>query len=179
MTTEDINKLGITAVIGEFTTRGFAADSGTNIRTAAAAINGSILQPGETFSLNGATGNRSAASGYIEAGIIEDGHPSRGVGGGVSQVATTLYNAGYFAGMTDVEHREHSFYISPLPGRPGGHRVQGALDVKFRNDNPDRGLHPDRLDAVVDHGPAVRHQALRRHVGHRPAHATPPHPTRW
>jgi vancomycin resistance protein YoaR len=136
VTTEDINKLGITAVISEFTTRGFAPDSGVNIRTAAAAINGSILQPGETFSLNGATGNRSAATGYIEAGIIEDGHPSRGVGGGVSQVATTLYNAAYFAGMTDVEHREHSFYISRYPVAREATVVQGALDVKFRNDNP-------------------------------------------
>jgi vancomycin resistance protein YoaR len=139
VTTEAANALGIKEVISEFTTRNFASDSGINIRTAAADVNGAIVRPGETFSLNGHTGVRNAAKGYVEAGIIENGAPGRGMAGGVSQFATTLYNASYFAGMTDVEHKEHSFYISRYPeGReatvflyPDG---TSAIDLKFKND---------------------------------------------
>ena len=136
LTTEGLSKLGISAIIGEFTTRGFAADSGMNIKRAADQINGTIVQPGATFSLNGATNPRDAAHGYIEAGIIEDGHPARGIGGGVSQVATTLYNAAYFAGMTNVEHKEHSFYISRYPAGREATVFDNLIDLKFRNDNP-------------------------------------------
>ena len=73
-----------------------------------------IVKPGETFSLNGATEPRNESNGYVEAGIISEGRLA-GVGG-VSQVATTLYNAAYFAGMTDVTHKPHSFYIGRYPG---------------------------------------------------------------
>jgi vancomycin resistance protein YoaR len=136
LTTEELNGLGITGVIGEFTTGGFAADSGRNIKRAAEQINGTIVKPGETFSLNGATEPRDASHGYVEAGIISDGHASRGIGGGVSQVATTLYNASYFAGMVDVAHKEHSFYISRYPAGREATVFEGAIDLKFRNDNP-------------------------------------------
>lgn len=136
LTTEGLSKLGITGVIGEFTTHGFAADSGMNIKRAAAQINGTVVAPGATFSLNAATNPRDAAHGYVEAGIIEDGHPARGIGGGVSQVATTLYNASYFAGMVNVEHREHSFYISRYPAGREATVFDDVIDLKFRNDNP-------------------------------------------
>jgi vancomycin resistance protein YoaR len=136
LTTAGLSKLGISGIIGEFTTRGFAADSGMNIKRAAEQINGTILQPGATFSLNAATNPRDAAHGYVEAGIIEDGHPARGIGGGVSQIATTLYNAAYFAGMTDVEHKEHSFYISRYPAGREATVFDNLIDLKFRNDNP-------------------------------------------
>jgi vancomycin resistance protein YoaR len=139
LTTDQLTALGITGVIGEFTTGGFAPDSGQNIRRAAAAINGKIVKPGQTFSLNGATEPRDAAHGYVEAGIISDGHASRGIGGGVSQLATTLYNAAYFAGMTDVAHKSHSFYISRYPAGREATVFEGAIDLRFRNDNP-KGL---------------------------------------
>ena len=136
LTTEELNGLGITAVIGEFTTGGFAPDSGQNIKRAASVINGKIVKPGQTFSLNAATEPRDAAHGYVEAGVISDGHAARDIGGGVSQVATTLYNAAYFAGMTDVVHKPHSFYISRYPPGREATVVSGPLDMKFRNDNP-------------------------------------------
>ena len=136
LTTDQLNGLGINGVIGEFTTGGFAQDSGRNIKRAAEVINGMIVQPGETFSLNGATEPRDEAHGYIEAGIISEGHASRGVGGGVSQVATTLYNAAYFAGMTDVTHKPHSFYISRYPPGREATVFEGAIDMKFKNDAP-------------------------------------------
>lgn len=138
VTTDAANKLGIKEVVSEFTTRGFAQDSGVNIRTAANAVNGTIVMPGATFSLNETTGHRTAAKGYIDAGIISDGAPGRGIAGGVSQFATTTYNAAYFAGMKDAGHKEHSFYISRYPpGReatvfqnPDG---STAIDMKFTN----------------------------------------------
>ncbi|RTL63853.1 MAG: vanomycin resistance protein VanB [Pseudonocardiaceae bacterium] len=136
VTTEDIQKLGIAGEISTFTTGGFAADSGRNIRRAAEQIDGTIVKPGETFSLNAKTNPRNAANGYVEAGIIEDGHPARGIGGGVSQVATTLYNAAYFAGMVDVAHKEHSFYISRYPVAREATVFDDIIDLKFRNDGP-------------------------------------------
>ena len=169
LTTEELNGLGIIGVIGEFTTGGFAQDSGRNIQRAAEVINGMIVKPGETFSLNGATEPRDEAHGYVEAGIISEGHASRGVGGGVSQVATTLYNAAYFAGMTDVTHKPHSFYISRYPPGREATVFEGAIDMKFQQRRPDRRDDPDGLDPDVAHRPALRHQALRRHVGDGPA----------
>ncbi|WP_431903202.1 VanW family protein [Amycolatopsis thermoflava] len=141
ITTDRAGQLGITEVIGEFTTGDFAPDSGVNIRVVAEKVSGAIVLPGETFSLNGYTGPREAAQGYVEAGVIEEGVPEREVGGGISQFATTLYNAAYFAGMTDVEHKEHSYYISRYPaGRdatvfqnPDGSSV---IDLKFANEFP-------------------------------------------
>jgi vancomycin resistance protein YoaR len=135
LTTDQLNGLGIVGVIGEFSTGGFAPDSGQNIRRAAQVISGTIVRPGETFSLNGATEPRDAAHGYVEAGIISDGHASRGIGGGVSQLATTLFNAAYFAGMTDVAHKTHSFYISRYPPGREATVFEGAIDLRFRNDS--------------------------------------------
>ncbi len=140
VTTEQANGLGISTVIGEFTTGGFAADSGTNIRVVAQRVDGAIVKPGETFSLNGFTGPRGAAQGYVEAGVIQNGAPGREIGGGISQFATTLYNAAYFAGLKDAGHKEHSYYISRYPAareatvfqNPNGSSV---IDLKFTNDS--------------------------------------------
>ncbi|GFM20981.1 MULTISPECIES: VanW family protein [Mycobacteriaceae] len=132
----ELDGLGPIGVIGEFETSGFASDSGKNIRRAAEQIDGIVVGPGETFSLNEATNPRNAAAGYVEAGIIRNGRPARGVGGGVSQLATTLFNAAYFAGMEDVEHHEHSYYISRYPAGREATVFGDVLDVKFRNDGP-------------------------------------------
>ncbi len=137
-TTEQANDLGIKEVVSEFQSGGFEQASGVNIRRTAEQVNGAIIKPGETFSLNGHTGPRGKAQGYIESGIIQDGRPQKAVGGGISQFATTLYNASYFAGMQDVEHKEHSYYIDRYPeGReatvfqsPSGKSI---IDVKFKN----------------------------------------------
>ncbi len=139
VTTEEVEQLGINEVIGEFTTGGFAPDSGVNIRVVAEEVDGAIIKPGETFSLNQHTGPRGKEQGYVEAGIIKNGQPGKAVGGGISQFATTLFNASYFAGLKDAGHQEHSYYISRYPeGReatvfqnPDGSSV---IDLKFTND---------------------------------------------
>ncbi|GAA5148095.1 VanW family protein [Pseudonocardia eucalypti] len=136
VTTEELRKVLDAGEMSTFTTGGFAADSGRNIRRAAEMINGKVVRPGQTFSLNGATNPRNAANGFVEAGIIEDGEPARGIGGGVSQVATTLFNAAYFAGMVDIEHKEHSYYISRYPVAREATVFNDVIDVKFRNDTP-------------------------------------------
>jgi vancomycin resistance protein YoaR len=136
LSTAQATALGITTQIATFSTGGFATDSGANIRRVAEQVNGAILRPGETFSLNGYTGPRNAATGYVDAGIIDHGRPGRGIGGGISQFATTLYNATYFAGLTDVEHKEHSYYISRYPMAREATVFEGAIDVKFRDDSP-------------------------------------------
>ena len=72
-------------------------------------------QAGETFSLNGHTGERGYAQGYKDAPVILDGKLVPGVGGGVSQFTTTLFNAIYYAGLEDVEHKPHSYWFSRYP----------------------------------------------------------------
>lgn len=132
-------------VVGEFTTTGFSATSGANIRRVADQVDGAVVSPGDTFSLNGYTGPRGTAQGYVEGGIIIDGHAGTAVGGGISQFATTLYNATYFAGMEDVEHTPHSYYINRYPAGREATVYEGAIDLAFKN-----GLnHPVRIETEV------------------------------
>ena len=133
-TTEQANALGIKEVIGEFTTGGFAAASGENIRVVAEKVNGAIVQPGATFGLNAFTGPRGTEQGYVPAAIIQEGALSTAVGGGISQFATTLYNAAYFGGMGDVTHTPHSFYISRYPAGREATVFDGEIELAFSND---------------------------------------------
>jgi vancomycin resistance protein YoaR len=135
LTTEAAQALGVTDVMGQFTTNGFSGPSGVNIRVVARKVNGAIVKPGDTFSLNDFTGPRGAAEGYVESGIIDHGRPSTAVGGGISQFATTLYNASYFAGLEDAGHTEHSYYISRYPAAREATVFDGAIDLRFRNNS--------------------------------------------
>ncbi|MGA9873391.1 MAG: VanW family protein, partial [Rhodococcus sp. (in: high G+C Gram-positive bacteria)] len=133
LTTEGAQALGINEVIGEYTTGGFEYASGVNIGLTADIVNGALVKPGETFSLNGHTGPRGFAQGFVESGIIDNGRPDRAVGGGISQFATTLYNAAYFGGMEDAGHTEHSYYISRYPEAREATVFEGAIDLQFTN----------------------------------------------
>ncbi|MCP1387572.1 VanW family protein [Corynebacterium sp. TA-R-1] len=134
-TTEDAQNATFNQVVGSFTTGGYSAASGENIAVVARTVNGAIVNPGETFSLNGYTGPRGTAQGYVESGIILNGRADKAVGGGISQFATTLYNAAYFAGMTDIAHTPHSYYISRYPAGREATVYEGAIDLQFRNDS--------------------------------------------
>jgi vancomycin resistance protein YoaR len=135
LTTEAAQNLGVREVIAEYTTGGFEYASGVNIGLTAQIVNGALVKPKETFSLNGYTGPRGTAQGFVESGIIDNGRPDRAVGGGISQFATTLYNASYFAGMEDTDHTEHSYYISRYPEAREATVFEGAIDLKFTNPN--------------------------------------------
>ncbi|MFS0320958.1 VanW family protein [Corynebacterium striatum] len=132
-TTEMAEKVTFNDTVSEFSTGGFSGASGENIRRVAAQVDGAVVNPGETFSLNGYTGPRGTAQGYVESGIIINGHSGTAVGGGISQFATTLYNAAYFAGFEDVAHTPHSYYISRYPAGREATVYEGSIDLQFKN----------------------------------------------
>jgi vancomycin resistance protein YoaR len=122
---------GLRSLIGTFTTRYACCQPRvTNIRLIAKAIDGTVVMPGEPFSLNQSSGERTRAGGYVKAPFIADGELAQSVGGGVSQVSTTLYNAAYFAGLQIDAHRPHSFYIDRYP--PGREATLNFPDIDLR-----------------------------------------------
>ncbi len=139
-TTEDAQALGIREEVSTFTTRFTNPASGTNIRVVAAEVDGALVLPGETFSLNEHTGPRGTAQGYVPAAVISGGELSQAVGGGISQFATTMFNAVFFAGLEDVYHKPHSFYISRYPAGREATVYEGQIDLKWRNDT-DTGIY--------------------------------------
>jgi vancomycin resistance protein YoaR len=139
VTTEAAGALGITAVIGEFTTGGLTGPAATNNRTLADRVSGTIVKPGETFSLGARSGPRTADNGYVPAPVDEDGTGATVVGGGVSQLASTLYNAGYLAGLTDGGHLEHDHYLDRYPAGRDAKAVNAdgsPVELKLTNDAP-------------------------------------------
>lgn len=130
-------KLGVSTKVSTFTTRfPYAAYRNQNIGRAASLVNGTLLEPGDTFSLNGIVGERTEANGFARGFVIQGGRLRIDLGGGVSQLATTLYNAAFFAGLTDVEHRAHAFYIDRYPLGREATVYWGSIDLRFRNDTP-------------------------------------------
>lgn len=127
-------------VIGEFTTYHKCCESRvTNIHLIADTVNGAVVPPGDSWSVNEHVGRRTAAKGYVPAGTIIGGelvccdHPVN-IGGGTSQFATTLYNAVFVAGLEDVTHTPHSIYFARYPL---GHEATlgwTTPDLEFRND---------------------------------------------
>jgi vancomycin resistance protein YoaR len=134
-TTEAAQKLGIKEEISSFTTHFTSTASGTNIRVVAEEVDGALIKPGETFSLNGFTGPRGTAEGYVPAGVINNGEFTTAVGGGISQFATTMFNAVFFAGLEDVYHKPHSYYISRYPAGREATVYYDSIDLKWRNDS--------------------------------------------
>ena len=135
VTTKDVRQLGIKEQVSTFTTYYPHADyRNTNIGRAAELTNGTLLLPGETFSMNDIVGERTRENGFTEGFIISNGILREDLGGGVSQLATTLFNAMFFAGLEDVEHKPHSFYIDRYPVGREATVAWGVLDMRFRND---------------------------------------------
>ena len=135
-TTEEAEKAEVSEEISAFSTSySSEPNRDTNLRVASEKVSGTVVQPGEQFSLNEAIGQRTAANGYRPAGVISGGQMKEDYGGGVSQVSTTLFNAAYFAGFQLDEHQAHSRYISRYPeGRETTLDWQ-SIDLKFTNDS--------------------------------------------
>lgn len=141
LTTAGAEAAGVRNLIGAFTTSFPAgAPRARNIRRIAELVNGTYVAPGEVLSLNRAAGPRTLARGFVADGAIVDGALTDEVGGGVSQFATTLFNAAFFAGLPIPEHKPHSFYISRYPAGRESTVYFGAIDVKVENDT-DSGLY--------------------------------------
>ncbi|TDA64489.1 MAG: vancomycin resistance protein [Clostridia bacterium] len=105
-----------------------------NIKVAARSLDGRIVRRGEVFSFNLATGPRSKDRGYEDAMIVVEGMATPGVGGGVCQVASTLYNAVLRAGLPVVERHPHSRPVPYVPLGTDATVSQDRLDLRFRND---------------------------------------------
>ena len=133
--TADARALKITRKVSEFTTHFPYADyRNVNIGRAAELVDGTVLKPGETFSLNGIVGERTRANGFTDGWTIQNGVFRSDLGGGVSQLATTTFNAAFFAGLQDVEHKPHSLYISRYPVGREATVAWPSVDLKFKND---------------------------------------------
>jgi vancomycin resistance protein YoaR len=108
----------------------------TNIRRAAQLLDGTVIKPHRRFSMNVALGQRTRARGFVSAPMISAGRLVDSVGGGISQVATTLYNAAFFAGLRLVAHTPHSFYISRYPMGREATISWGGPELVFENNWP-------------------------------------------
>lgn len=106
-----------------------------NIRLAAKAIEGRLLKPGEEFSFNQTVGARTIEAGYQTAIIIEGNKFVPGLGGGVCQVSSTLYNAVQLASLKVIERSRHSLMVSYVPLGQDATVAYPSLDFKFRNDS--------------------------------------------
>lgn len=115
-TLEEAQALGIREPVGSFTTHFQPGQSRVNnIHRMADLTRGVVMEPGETFSVNGHVGPRTRAKGFSLGGFINRGVLEEAIGGGVSQYATTLFNAAFFGGLDFVEYQSHSLYISRYP----------------------------------------------------------------
>jgi vancomycin resistance protein YoaR len=136
VTTEMAGGLGIKDVIGTFTTNyPYAEYRLINIHRAAQWMDGTIVRPGEIFSYNKAVGERTEARGFVPGIMIDNGVFKKDLGGGVSQVATTTWNAAWFSGLELVQHKPHSFYISRYPAGRESTVAWPNVDVKFKNNS--------------------------------------------
>jgi vancomycin resistance protein YoaR len=142
LTTEEAEELGIVEEIGSpdafgpTTQHACCEGRVQNIHRISDIVRGQVILPGETFSVNGFVGERTIDKGFVEAGVIYDGEYTTDVGGGVSQFATTLFNAALFAGLELTEYQSHSIYISRYPR---GHEATisfPAPDLKITNETP-------------------------------------------
>jgi len=134
-TTADAQAMGITGTVGSYETfYGGIANRIHNVQLVAHLVDHKFIAPGETFSFNGTTGERSAAKGFLEAPVIVNGELQTGLGGGVCQVSTTVFNAAYEAGLPITSRTNHALYISHYPlGRDATVDYPG-IDLKFVND---------------------------------------------
>jgi len=134
-TTAKIRSLGITGLVGGYTTiYGGEPNRLHNVRLVAELIDGKLIAPGATFSFNRTTGERTAEKGFLEAPVIINGELQNGLGGGVCQVSTTVFNAAYEAGLGIDSRTNHALYISHYPLGRDATVNYPDLDLRFTND---------------------------------------------
>jgi vancomycin resistance protein YoaR len=134
-TTEQAMQMGITGLVGAYETFYTGIPNRLhNVRLVAHLVDDKFIAPGQVFSFNRATGDRNASKGFLEAPVIINGELSTGLGGGVCQVSTTVFNAAYEAGLPIVERHNHALYISHYPQGRDATVNYPDVDLKFRND---------------------------------------------
>lgn len=129
--------LGILQVVGEFTTPFTPAqDRIINIARISELTRGVIIEPGQRFSVNGHVGPRTTGKGFVPAKMILDGVFVDSVGGGISQYATTLFNAAFFAGLDFIDYQSHTIYLSRYPYGREATVSYPAPDLVLENNTP-------------------------------------------
>jgi hypothetical protein len=130
-------QMNIHQAIASFTTPHACCESRVqNIHRISDLVRGAVIAPGETFSVNGYVGQRTSAKGFAEAGVIYNGRYTSDVGGGVSQFATTLFNAAFFGGLDFAEYQAHTIYISRYPYGREATLSYPKPDLKITNTTP-------------------------------------------
>lgn len=132
VTTEDV--ANVDTVLGSYSTHYSPGSRGDNIALAASALSNKMIKPSWEFSFNETVGHRTYAAGYQNAGVIVNGRADVGVGGGVCQVSSTLYNAVLLSGLTPTERTPHYFKSSYIGAARDATVADDLLDLKFRND---------------------------------------------
>ncbi len=127
--------MGITGTVGTYETF-YGGDPNRihNVQLVAHLVDGALIAPGATFSFNGTTGERTAAKGFLEAPVIVNGELQTGLGGGICQVSTTVFNAAYEAGLPITARTNHALYISHYPLGRDATVDYPDIDLKFVND---------------------------------------------
>lgn len=137
VTSDDLKGLGVTKKLAEFTTSHPAGEPRVqNIHKIADLMTGTVVRKGEQFSINRKVGRRTTAKGWVDAPTILEGKMDKSPGGGISQFATTMYNALYFAGIQIDEHTPHTKYISRYPKGREATLSYPSPDLVFTNDTP-------------------------------------------
>ena len=153
VTLEDIGTEAFPDRLSTFSTKYNASDTDrtTNLVIACRKLNGKVIMPGETFSYNAALGPRTYAAGYRNGKIYENGQVVDGLGGGICQISSTLYNAALMSDMEIVERRNHQFVTSYVDKGRDATVVYGATDFRFKNTR----TYPIRLVASATGGVAT------------------------
>lgn len=135
VTTAQIGSEAFPDVLATFTTRYDASniDRTTNLRIACQKLNEKVVLAGNTFSYNQTLGERTVAAGYKNGKVYENGEVVDGIGGGICQISSTLYNAVLMANMKVTERRNHQFVTSYVPAGRDATVVYGLTDFKFKN----------------------------------------------
>jgi vancomycin resistance protein YoaR len=134
LTADEAAALGVREEIATFTTNHAAGQPRVkNIHRIADLVRGQVIEPGGSFSVNEFVGRRTRAKGFVVDAVIEDGRFAESVGGGISQFATTAFNAAFFAGLEFEEYQSHSLYISRYPYGREATLSYPHPDLKIRN----------------------------------------------
>ena len=133
--TEKAKGMGVVGLVGSYTTT-YGGDPNrlSNVQLVSQLLDDHLIAPGQVFSFNETTGERNADKGFLEAPVIINGELQTGIGGGVCQVSTTVFNAAFEAGLSIEERTNHALYISHYPTGRDATVNYPDLDLKFRND---------------------------------------------
>ena len=152
ITTDEIGSEAFPDLLATFITQYDASNKSrsTNLALASDKIDGTVIMPGETFSYNKVVGERTIAAGYKEAKVYENGKVVDGLGGGICQISSTLYNTVVLANLEIVSRRNHQFTTSYVAAGRDATVVYGSTDFKFKNTRN----YPVKLKSSVKNGVA-------------------------